>query len=76
MKAHHSPTPSEIVQRFQFNRQDRHKEETMANFVAELHELAEFCNYGKTLSDRHAQSRDHILAEIVSFIGSGTYVKG
>ena len=51
MKAHQCPTPSEIVQWFKFNQRDRHNEETMANFVAELCALAEFCNYGETLND-------------------------
>ena len=61
MKTHHSPTPSEIVQRFKFNWRDRLKEEIMADFVAELRTLAEFCNYGETLND---MLRDRIVCGV------------
>ena len=50
MKAHHSPTPAEIVQRFKFNRSDI-KRRLWQILLQNFGELAQFCNNGKTLND-------------------------
>ncbi len=36
LKKHYNPTPSEIVQRFKFNSQNRQPNETVADYVAVL----------------------------------------
>ena len=46
-----NPTPSEIVQRFKFHGRYRQQRESVAAYVAELHSLAEYCNFGGTLDD-------------------------
>ena len=51
MRQHHSPIPSEIVQRFKFNSCFRQPGESISTFVAELRSLAEFCNFGSTLNE-------------------------
>ena len=37
------------MQHFRFNSYSRKEGESIADYVAELQRLAEFCNYGKTL---------------------------
>ena len=51
MNEHHNPVPSEIVQRFKFNSRYREEGETVAQYIAALRSLAEFCNYGSSLDD-------------------------
>ena len=46
---HYSPAPSEVMQRFRFNTRTRREGELVAEFVADLRRLAEFCNFGATL---------------------------
>ena len=46
---HYSTTPSEVMQRFQFNSRSRRIGESVAAYLAELRRLAEHCNYGDTL---------------------------
>ena len=58
---HFSPVPSEIVQRFKFNTRTRKPGESVANFVAELRALAEFCNFGETLE---VMLRDRLVCGI------------
>ena len=48
---HYRPTPSETVQRFKFHSRSRKPGESVANFVAELRVLAEFCNFGSSLEE-------------------------
>ena len=48
---HHSPAPSEIVQRFKFNSRFRHAGESVATYVAELRSIAQTCNYGTSLDE-------------------------
>ena len=55
MNNHHCPVPSEIVQRCKFNSRFRMENESIADFMASLRSLAEFCNYGGTL--------DHMLRD-------------
>ena len=50
MKDHYTPPPSEIVQRFRFNSRFRKPGESVSTYVAELRALAEYCNFGDTLS--------------------------
>ena len=70
MKKHHNPTPSEMVES---NSRCRKSEESIAQYVAALRSLAEFCNFEDSLSkmlkdrlvigvqDSHIQRR--LLAE-------------
>ena len=51
VKAHYNPKPSAIVQRFHFNSRSRGRDETVANFVAALRELALHCDYRDYLHD-------------------------
>ena len=60
-KRHHSPTPSEIAQRYRFNTRYRQQAETIATFVSELRSIAEFCNYGESLND---MLRDRLVCGI------------
>ena len=43
---HYSPPPSEVMQRFRFNLRTRNACESVVAYVADLHRLAEFCNFG------------------------------
>ena len=61
LQRHHSPTPSEIVQRYRFNTHYRQQAETIATFVSELRSIAEFCNYGESLND---MLRDRLVCGI------------
>ena len=58
---HHSPAPSEIVQRFKFNSQFRHAGESVATYVAELRSIAQTCNYSSSLDE---MLRDRIVCGI------------
>ena len=51
MQEHMKPTPSVIVQRFKFNTRERKPNESIANFLAELREIAQYCEYGSTLDE-------------------------
>lgn len=48
---HHNPKPSVIVQRFKFHSYFRKQSETVANFVAELRQFSEHCDFGPVLDD-------------------------
>ena len=58
---HYRPTPSQTVQRFKFHSRSRKPGESVANFVAELRVLAEFCNFGSSLEE---MLRDQIVCSI------------
>ena len=58
---HHSPAPSEMVQRFKFNSRFRHAGESVATYVAELRSIAQTCNYGSSLDE---MLRDRIVCGI------------
>ena len=47
----YNPPPSVTVQRFKFNSRLRHKDESIATYIAALRQLAEHCKFGDTLSD-------------------------
>ena len=51
LKEHHSPEPSEIVQRYRFHTRFRKAGETVAVYVSELRALAQKCNFGGTLDN-------------------------
>ncbi|KAM3613346.1 uncharacterized protein V6R79_024529 [Siganus canaliculatus] len=48
---HHNPKPSVIVQRFKFHSHFRRQGQSVANFVAELRQLSEHCDFGPVLDD-------------------------
>ena len=50
MRKHYNPTPSEIVQLYQFYTHCRQLMETIATFIAELRTLAEQCDFGMSLN--------------------------
>ena len=51
LRRYYSPKPSIIVQRCKFNTRYRQQGESVAKFVAELRQIAQFCGYGKILED-------------------------
>ena len=51
MANHQDPKPNSIAKRFKFNNRDRKPEESIAEYIAELRQLAEHCNYGTILQD-------------------------
>ena len=60
VQEHQQPTPSPIVQRFNFNSRVQHAEESISEFVAKLRKLAEHvhCEYGESLDE---MLRDRIV---------------
>ena len=58
VKEHHQPTPSIIVQRFNFHTRVQKPSENIADFVAQLRKLSEHCGFGDTLDD---MLRDRIV---------------
>ncbi len=61
MTPHHSPRPSEIVQRYKFHSRFRKAGESIATFMSELRSLAEFCNFEDTLE---AMLRDRLVCGV------------
>ena len=51
VKNHYDPKPSSIMQRHKFNTRTRKPDESIAEYVAALREIAEHCDYKDTLSD-------------------------
>ena len=51
LKEHHNPTPSEIVKRYKFYTRIQQPGESTTQFVAELRALAQYCNFGASLTD-------------------------
>ena len=47
LTTHLEPIPSVIVERFKFNSHFRQEEETAAQYLAELRNLARYCEYGQ-----------------------------
>ena len=58
---HHNPKPSAIMQRFKFNCCIRGTNESIAENVTSLRQLAEYCEYGTFLVD---MLRDRIVRGI------------
>uniref|UniRef100_A0A8C6WZ84 ribonuclease H n=1 Tax=Neogobius melanostomus TaxID=47308 RepID=A0A8C6WZ84_9GOBI len=57
----HNPKPSVIVQRFKFHSHFRKSGQSVANFVAELRQLSEHCEFGAVLDD---MLRDRLVCGI------------
>ncbi len=51
LSRHFHPTPSVIIERFRFHSRVRKLGESVAQFVAELRCLSQFCGFGDTLED-------------------------
>ncbi|CAC5366946.1 unnamed protein product [Mytilus coruscus] len=49
---HQNPKPSSIAQRCKFNSRSRQPNESVSQFVAELRQISEHCDYKATLDDR------------------------
>lgn len=60
-RAPFNPKPSLIVKRFEFNTRRQKEGESIPVYVAELRKLAEYCEYGTTLSD---MLRDRLVCGI------------
>lgn len=58
---HHNPKPSIIVQRFKFHSHFRKSGQSVANFVAELRQLSQHCEFGAVLDD---MLRDRLVCGI------------
>ena len=61
LKTHFNPKPSPIIQRFKFNMRDCCAGESLANYVAELRALGEYCDFGTTIED---MIRDRLVCGI------------
>ena len=61
LTSHLQPAPSMIVERFKFNSRFRKEGETAAQFLAELRNLAHYCDYGRSLDD---MLRDRLVCGI------------
>ena len=61
VKEHHTPPPSEIVQRFKFNSRSQRDGESVAEFMAELRRLSEHCKFEATLDN---MLRDRLVCGI------------
>ena len=48
---HFCPSPSIMVQRYNFNSQSQKDRESVSQFVAELHKLSDHCDFGNSLED-------------------------
>ena len=61
MQEYYVPAPSVFVQRFKFNTQVCSMGESVAAYVASLHQLAEHCGYGISL---HEMMRDRLVCGV------------
>ena len=61
MTAHCQPPPSEIMQRYRFNTRVRQSHKTVSAYIAQLKQLAEYCNFGTTLPE---MLRDRLVCGI------------
>ena len=61
MKEHYFPKPSVTMQRFAFNSSSHKQGESVANFVADLRRLSEYCEFGESLA---AMLRDRLICGI------------
>ena len=60
---HLKPKPSVIVQRYKFNTRKQHDGESVAEFVASLHHIAQDCNFGAGLAN---MLRDRLVCGVVN----------
>ncbi len=61
MLDHRCPEPNPIAERFKFNSRNRLPDESIADCVAELRRLTEYCEFGQALSD---MLRDRLVCGI------------
>ena len=61
MKQHQNPAPNLIAGRFKFNTRVRKQDKSIADYMAELRIMTEFCEYGGTLED---MLRDRLVCGI------------
>lgn len=61
VKTHFNPKPSAIIKRFEFNTRKQRPGETVAEYVAALRKIAEYCEYGDSLND---MLRDRLVCGI------------
>ncbi len=61
LQQHYSPAPSEIVERFKFYSRSRRAGESVADFLAQMRSLAQYCNYGASLD---TMLRDRLVCRI------------
>ena len=61
IKKHYSPLPSIIVQWYKFHTRVRNQGESIANFVADLHNIAKHCEFNDALDD---MLRDRLVCGI------------
>ena len=50
-RTHYCPAPTPVMSRYRFNRRSQSADETIAEFVANLRKIAEYCDFGATLND-------------------------
>ena len=50
-ETYRNPNPSPIAERFKFNSRNRLPDETISNYIAELRQVTEHCNFGPTLQE-------------------------
>ena len=50
LSKHYIPSPSETVERYKFRSRVRKAGESIANYVAELRYLSEYCKFGAVLN--------------------------
>ena len=51
MKGYYDPAPLAIMQRYKFNKHVRSEGESVADYVATLREIIQYCEYKETLQD-------------------------
>ena len=61
VKTHFNPKPSAIIKRYEFNTRKQRPGETVAEYVAALRKIAEYCEYGDILND---MLRDRLVCGI------------
>ena len=61
MTDHHSPSSSEIVQRYRFHTRFRQQGETVATYMSELCAIAQWCNFAESLEN---MLRDRLVVGI------------
>ncbi|GFS08536.1 polyprotein [Elysia marginata] len=49
---HHAPAPPKFMCRAKFDGRTRHPGESIADYIAALRDLSEYCEFGDTLNDR------------------------
>lgn len=73
MTNHQDLKPNSIAKRFKFNNCDRRPEESIAEYIAEMRQLVEHCNYRTIFQDmlqdwlacgfKHESIQQHLLSE-------------